>query len=275
MSSVKQRFVAVATLAIAITGVSAFSQQSDGSQRANTVELNAIIDACVKSSARIKSLSARFSRKDKRRSLSDTGEFIYEVLWKDSGQADLKIEATVRKGKPELFERIIWTGREVWRYNPRRKEIEVSSLDEIGHYEEFRQWIGESWWNRWLGNSFDLIFPTLSNPREVDPLPFLIGMKAIVAKKLFKFERLDDNDSPGLLIRATPLNPELRTSFNDILITLDKERYLPIAIEYRRGWRNKDTRRYTFLEVKLDLPLANSSFEPHKPEGWQIKSPGS
>jgi hypothetical protein len=176
--------------------------------------------------------------------LSDTGEYVYSLLWRDSGQADLKIEGIGRNGSSKLFERIIWTGREVWQYDSCKKEISVMPMDEVDEHETFRGWIRQSWWNGFVGNSFDLVFPTLGNPREVDPLPFLMGMKAVVGKNLFKFERLGDSESQGVVFRATPLDPQLRSSFNGVLITLDKERRLPVVVEYRRGWKNRDIRQY-------------------------------
>jgi len=104
MNHVKMRHVAVAVLAIAFSGVPAFPQQPDRSPPARVGDLSAILEAWVHGSSRIKSFSAKLTRRDKRHRLSATGEDTYEVLWKASGQAVLKIEAAVGKDKSELMD---------------------------------------------------------------------------------------------------------------------------------------------------------------------------
>jgi len=68
-----------------------------------------------------------------------------------------------------------------------------------------------------------------------------------------------------------PLGPDQKSLFKDILITLDRERCLPIAAVYRRGWRGKDIRQFTLTEVNLDRPIADAAFEPQKLEGGRFK----
>jgi hypothetical protein len=273
MVGVKMRHVAIAVLAIALNGVPAFPQQPGTSQPAQATELSAVLDTWVHNSTQIKSLSARFSRKDKRHNLLLTGEYSYEALWRDSGQAALKIAALDRKGTSELLQRIIWTRREVWQYFPQTKGIMVWTLDDYRIASEGIREAENILWVRLMGIPFDLALPALGNPRVDDPLAFLVGMKETVAKKLFKFELLADSDPNQYVVRATPLDPKLKSYWNDILIMLDRERHLPIAVVYRKGWKGRDTREYKFLDVKLDPPIADSSFEPAKLKGWQIIRP--
>jgi hypothetical protein len=61
MAHRKTRRVAVAVRAIALSGVRAFSQQSSPAPPARTLEINAILDAWVQQSSRIRTLSAKFS----------------------------------------------------------------------------------------------------------------------------------------------------------------------------------------------------------------------
>jgi len=272
MDHVKPRHVAVALLAIAFTliGGPVFPQREGTSPPAKAGELSAILDAWVQHSSQIKTLSAKFSRKDKRPGFG-TSECLYEVRWKDPGQAVLDIRQVVGKDKTESRRRVVWTGREVWDYLAYKKEIEVQTMDQVRKhdlfYEEMRKSLGSQ---LLMGNQFDLIFPTLGNPKEVDPLPFLVGMKDTVAKKQLRFELLDDTDPQRFVIRATPLDPDQKPLFNDILITLDREKCLPIAVVYRRGWRGKDTKQFTLTEVNLDRPIADAAFEPQKLKGWEI-----
>jgi outer membrane lipoprotein-sorting protein len=270
MFHVRTRLLVFAIVAMVFSGIPAFSQQPKATTPARAAELDAILDAWAQQSSQIKTLSAKFVRRQKRIAWS-TMEFRYDVIWKDSGQAVLNIDQVARKDKTEAFDRIVWTGREVWQYNPRKKEIEVSSKAEVAQYEIFRGWITASGWGRLAGNMFDVIFPTLANPKYVEPLPFVIGVKDIVAKKLFQFELVDDSDPERIRLRATPLKPELQALFNDILITLDRKRFVPIAIDYERDWKGRDSRHYTFLDINLNPSLADSTFEPRKPSGWVIK----
>src|SRR5579883_2253738 len=129
----------------------------------------------------------------------------------------------------------------------------------------------QSWAYGWIGNEFVWIFPTLRDPKAVDPLPFLIGLKENLAKNRFRFERLEDPDPKRFLLRATPLTPDLKSWYNDILITLESERFLPISLVYRRGRRGKETRQYTFHEITLNSSTADAAFEPQEPRGWEIK----
>ena len=97
-------------------------------------------------------------------------------------------------------------------------------------------------------------------------------MAETVAKKRFKFELLENSDTNGVVVRATPLEPALDTTYDHILITLDRERHLPVAVEYQKGWRGNDSRRYTLLAVKLDQPIDEASFVPLTIKGWTITS---
>ena len=273
MDHVKPRHVAVALLAIAFTliGGPVFPQREGTSPSPRAGELSAILDAWVHHSSQIKTLSAKFSRKDKGSAFGAV-EFLYEIHWNDSGQAVLDIRQVVGKDKTEFRRRIVWTGREVWDYLAYKKEIEVHTLDQVRKHELFQEEVlKQSWGGRLMGNQFDLIFPTLSNPKGVDPLPFFVGMKDTVAKQQFRFELLDDSDPQRFVIRATPVDPDQKSLFNDILITLDRERCLPIAVVYRRGWKGKDIRQFTVIEANLDRPLVDAVFEPEKLEGWEIK----
>jgi hypothetical protein len=278
MAHFKMRRVAIAVLAVALSGIRAFPPQASAAPPAGAAELGAILDAWVQQSSRIKSLAVKFTRSEHRPPWGAPPpwgriEFLYEVRWKDSGQAVLNLEQVVAKDKKELFERIVWTGREVWDYNPRKKEISVQLMDQLGEYEVFRAWLKQSGWGRWIGHRFDWIFPTLSDPKAVDPLPFLLGVKETLAKHQFQFERLADPNPRQILLRATPLTPDLKSSYNDILITLDRERSLPISLLYRRGLTGKDTRQFTLHEIMLNPSIADSTFEPRKPRGWEIKRP--
>ncbi len=275
MDHLKLRHVAAAVMAIALTvaGGEVFAQEHARSPSAGAVSVNAILDAWVQHSSRIRSLSATLSRTHNR-SRFGAREFIYEICWNDSGQAALNIEWVAGKDKTEFFDRVVWTGREVWQYRPHSKEIMVWPMDRIGEYEDFRDDLQKYWVTRWLGGSgFDLIFPALANPKDVDPLPFLVGMRETVARKLFKFELIENADPSRFVVRATPVAPDLKASYNEVLITLDRKRCLPVAVEYQSGWRSRDIRRYTILKIQLDAPIADSVFEPLKPKGWEIKSP--
>jgi hypothetical protein len=274
MGHVISRRTGVIVLAITFTvsGARAFPQFRGTATPARAEDLNAVVNAWVESSARIKTLSAKFSRKDSRRTVYGSRELYYDIRWKDSGQAVLSIAHAARDDQSEFLERIVWTDKEVWDYLGYKKTIERWTKEQIGGYQEFRDSTREAWSGRFMGNQFDLIFPPLGNPKEIDPLPFLVGMKEIVAKKQFKFELFEDSDPDRLVVRATPLDPVLKSAYDHVFITLDRERHLPIAVEYQRGWRSNDSRRYTLLAIKLNQPIDDASFMPQKPEGWVIKS---
>jgi hypothetical protein len=267
------RRVGVAVLAItfAISGARAFPQKGATQAAARAEDLSSILDAWVQDSSRIKALAAKFSRKDSRRRNAFM-DLVYDIRWKDSGQAVLNIEPSVRKSESGFEARIFWTGRDVWQYNPRRKEIIIWTKDGLGEYAEFRRSIQESWWGRFMGNTFEFIFPALGDPKEIDPLPFLIEMKGIMAKRQFRFELLENSDDDRFVLRATPLDPVLKSSYDHVIVTLDRERHLPIVVEYQRGWRGNDRRRYTLLSIEVDRPIDDASLVPRKLKGWTVTS---
>ena len=198
---------------------------------------------------------------------------IYDINWKDSGQAAVIIKEAGRKNGPDFVDRIVWTGHEVWDFNPRKKEVDVYTKEKLKDYEAFRAMMLISGWGRFVGNQFDFIFPALGNPKEIDPLPFFVGMKTTLARKLFRFELLEDSDPDRLVVRATPLTDFQKQLYDHVLITLDRERHLPVAVEYQRGWRGRDSRHYTLVAIKLDQPISDDKFVTQKPKGWAIKSP--
>ncbi len=272
MGNISQYFGALAgaVLALTLTGPRVMAQQASAPAAERSAELNNLLNTWARNSSQIHTLSCKFMRRDFRPGFGRR-EFLYTVRWKDSGKADVNIEAILSPNKTQQVQRLVWTGREVWDFMPYKKEIQVWPMDKIGEYEEFREMVQDYWAGRLTGNQFDLIFASLSSPKEVDPLPFLIGMKDVVAKKQFTYERLTSADPTQLVVCATPVKTNPKPLFNDVMITLDKDRCLPVALEYRRGIWGKDTRRYTILEVRLDQPIDDASFEPHIPEGWHIK----
>ena len=161
----------------------------------------------------------------------------------------------------------------MWQYENRKKEIVHWSLEQVREYEEFRSMLTDYWPARLAGNQFDLIFVSLSSPKAVDPLPFLIDMREVVARKRFAFELAGSASADQITIRGTPLKHDQKSLYHDVLITLDKERCLPVALEYRRGRHDRDTRHYTLLDVRLDQPMDDASLEPEIPKGWRVQSP--
>jgi outer membrane lipoprotein-sorting protein len=259
-------------LALGMIGATASAQTPD-SQRARTQDLNAILAAWARSSAQIKSVSAQFSRTG--RGLGwGTIEYRYTLKWRKSGQAVLDVVEVKRKNKTEPVYGFLWTGKEVWFYHTYKKEIEVMQPSEVQGYAEFRDWMKTMPFPRaLLGSRFDLIFPALRDPKEFDPLPFLIGFDDVAARKRFQFELVESKDPKRLVIRATPLAPMLQMSYSSVLITLHSERFLPVSLEYHTGRGGREILRYTFLEVSIDPDLADNLFEPRKPAGWKIQSP--
>ena len=140
----------------------------------------------------------------------------------------------------------------------------------MDEYGAFREEIKTSFPGRIMGSRTDLIFPNLRSPKDVDPLPFLIGFDENVAKKRFRFELLESTDPKQYSIRATPLEPALKSSYSEVIVTLHRERLLPIAFEYHTGRGGREILHYRFLKVAIDPVLADDTFEPRKPEGWTI-----
>ena len=260
------------TVVVALTGSRAFPQQPGKRSSYAAAELDAILRDWVAASSHIKTLSAKFKRVD-RRPLHGSTEYTYDMRWKSSGQAYVNIEQTGRKRPSEFEARIVWTGREIWEYRAPKKEITVWKEKDLRDYEVFRIWMRSTGWGRFVGNQFDLIFLTLGNPKGFDPLPFLVGMKEIVERKQFTFELIDESDPERPVIRATLVNPAQNTTFDHILITLDRERRLPIAVEYQKGLGGRDSRQFVLVAIELDRPMDDGVFVPEKPVGWTFKAP--
>lgn len=272
MANIKLRVVTLTLLTIVLAGPPVFSQSSRTPAPRQNAELPVILETWVRSSSQIKTLSAKFLRHDHRPAFGHQ-EYLFEVRWKDSGKAMINIEAVVKQDKRMELERIVWTAHDVWQYEARKKEIRHWSMEQVGEYEEFRSMLTDYWAGRMTGNQFDLIFTSLSSPKNVDPLPFLIDMQEVVAKKQFAFELAASANPDQIVVRATPLQHDQKALYNDVMITLDKKRCLPVALEYQRGRRGHDTRRYTLLEVQLDQPIDDAVLEPEIPKGWRVQSP--
>jgi hypothetical protein len=50
-----------------------------------------------------------------------------------------------------------------------------------------------------------------------------------------------------------------------VILTLHRERFLPIALEYHTGRGGREILHYRFIKVALDPVLADDVFEPRKP----------
>jgi outer membrane lipoprotein-sorting protein len=271
MAHLKMRCALVAGLAIAFSLASApaYAQQSRIPPPARTQDIDTIVAAWARNSSQIKTLSAQFSRTGKGLGYGAI-EYRYSLKWKQSGQAVLETVQVTRNNKTEEFERVVWTGKEIWMYQPHKKAIEVYKPDQMNDYGAFREDIKTSFAGRLIGSRMDLIFPNLRSPKDVDPLPFLIGFDENVAKKRFRFELLDSTDAKQYVIRATPLEPALKSSYTEVILTLHRERFLPMAFEYHTGRGGREILHYRFLKVAIDPALADEVFEPRKPEGWKI-----
>jgi outer membrane lipoprotein-sorting protein len=272
MLHLKFRCALAISLAIALGLATAARAQSPKQQPRGTKDLDEVLSAWAQSSSQIQSISARFTRAGRGLGFG-TVEYRYTLKWRKTGQAVLDVVEMKRKNKTEPIERFLWTGKELWLYHTYKKEIEVMRPDEVQEYAVFRDWMNIMPFPRAiLGSRFDLIFPPLRDPKEVDPLPFLIGFNDVLATKRFHFELLESTDPKRLIIRATPLSPLLKSSFSSILITLHSERFLPVSLEYHTGRAGREILRYTFLEVAIDPELADSLFEPRKPDGWKFQA---
>ena len=270
MGHLKMRLAMAAGMAFVfgVASAPAYPQETRDPRPGGATELSTVIDAWAHNSSQIKTLSAQFTRSGKGLGLG-TVDYLYALKWKQSGQAVLDTSQVTRKNKTVAIERVVWTGKEIWLFRPHSKSIEVWRPEQMDDYGEFREDIKTSFAGRVIGSRMDLIFPTLRSPKEVDPLPFLIGFADSVARKRFRFELVP---SKSLVVRAVPLEPELKSTYHEVLVTLDREQFLPRAIEYHTGRDGKEILRYKFLELTIDPALADTIFEPQKPEGWTIKS---
>lgn len=265
-------WAAFLAIAFTVTGARVYSQEP-GRQASYTAEkLDAILKDWVTASSQIKSLKAKFKRID-HRPLHVPTEYDYDVRWKSSGLGYVNIEQIARKRPSEFDARIVWTGTEVWEYHVPKKEITVWKDKNLRDHEAFRLWLRSTGWGRFAGNQFDSIFLALGNPKGFEPLTFLIGMQEVVDRRQFTFELFDKSDPERLVIRATLVNPAQNTTFDHIFITLDRDRHLPIAVEYQKGLGGRDSRQFTLVAIALDQPIDDGAFRPEKPAGWTFKAP--
>jgi hypothetical protein len=272
MASVRHFCIPTTFLLLTLSAPVAFSQDARTLAPNQDADLGRILDIWVRNSSQIKTLSAKFVRHD-HRPVFGHQEYHYDVRWKDSGRAVINIEAVANHGETTDLQRIVWTTRDVWQYEAYKKEILHWSLEQAADYEKFRSMLTHYWIGRMPGNQFDLIFTSLRSPKDVDPLPFLLDMREIVARKQYGFELAKSANPNKIVVRATPLKHDQKALYNDVLITLDKERCLPVALEYQRGRHSKDTRHYTLMEIQLDQPIDDVALEPEVPNGWKVQSP--
>ena len=273
MRHLKVRCALAISLALALGVTTAASAQSPKQQPPGRDDLSEVLAAWSRSSSQINAIAAQFARTGRGLGFG-TVEYRYTLKWKKTGQAVLDLVEIKRQNKTEPIERLLWTGKELWFYHTYKKEIEVMQPDEVRDYAVFRDWMKTMPFPRaMLGSRFDLIFPAMRDPKEIDPLPFLIGFNEVEARKRFQFELLESTDPKRLIIRATPLTPLLKLSYSSVLITLHSERFLPVSLEYHTGRAGREVLRYTFLEVAIDPVLADSLFEPRKPKGWKFQTP--
>jgi outer membrane lipoprotein-sorting protein len=266
--------VAAIALAVALTVSTARGnpEQPMTAPAFRDAPLDAVVEAWAQQSSQIKSLSAKFTRIGKG---LGANEYRYQLQWSDSGQANLEIAQVARNNHAEAFSRFVWTGKQVWEYRAYSKEVVVWTTNDVRDYDEFRKIVKGSLTGRIFSSQLELIFPTMSDPKDVDPLPFLINMKDNVAKRRFKFEPLDSPDPAKVVLRATPLEKELKLSYDSVTITLDRDRALPVAIVYHKGRLERNAIRYTFSEITIDPAIDPARFEPQIPKGWKVKSPKS
>ena len=106
MAAVKSRAATIAVMTIALAGPRAFSQDSRPPAPKRAAELQGILDAWVRNSSQIKTLSARFLQHIHRPGFGHQ-EYVYDVRWKNSGKAAINIQAVVRNGKMTDLEGVV------------------------------------------------------------------------------------------------------------------------------------------------------------------------
>jgi TIGR03009 family protein len=279
MALSKLKLAAVATLAVAfaVAGTWRFARQAPAQTarigREEAAGIGEILAAWERRSSQIRALSARFTRTDHAAITHRDREYAGEVIWKDSGRAVLDSEEVGSKDRPRSRERILWTGREIWHYTGETRQIMVFRLEQLDDYQRFRGAVKDSLIGRLFKHQLDDIFYDFGIPEDFPPLPFLVGLKSGAARRRFTFDLLPSPDPKHHLIRAVPRERALKESYSQVLILLDKERSLPDALTYMMGRNGKDTRRYTFLDLRLNPTIEDAKFAPERIKGWELTYP--
>jgi TIGR03009 family protein len=204
-------------------------------------ELEQILANWEKAMNSVDKLVAKITRTDTDKVYQSTTVYDGVAKFMKPNRASLRLE---RRGKPEVYEQLVYTGTYLYQYVPQKKEIRVHQLPP----------------------------PKSGQVSDETFLSFLIpGMKAAAAKERYQLTLITPppNDTWYYYILIQPKQQADKAEFTRARLVIHRSTYLPRELWFEEP--NGNESKWDFPQVQTNVPFAATEFAtPTTPRGWQM-----
>jgi TIGR03009 family protein len=204
-------------------------------------ELDMILLNWEKAMTSVDRLVAQITRTDTDKVYGTTTLFDGVAKFMRPNRASLRLE---RRGKPEVYEQLIYTGTYLYQFVPQQKEIRVHQLPA----------------------------PKSGQISDETFLSFLLpGMKAAAAKERYQLTLVPapPNDTWYYYILIQPKAGADRAEFTRARLVIHRSTYMPRELWFEEP--NGNESKWDFPRVQTNAPLPPTEFStPAPPSGWQM-----
>jgi TIGR03009 family protein len=238
------RYYWLALACVLLGGAPARAQQAPAAPPAAepaNAQLDQILVNWEKAMTGVDKLVAQIVRTDKDKVYQSTSVFEGYAKFMRPNRAMLKLE---KRGKPEVYEQLIYTGTYLYQYVPQQKEIRVHQLPP----------------------------PKTGQVSDETFLSFLMpGMKAAAARDRYQMTLLPPppNDTWYYYLLIQPKSQADRSEFTRARLVIHRSSYLPRELWFEEP--NGNESKWDFPRVQTNVPFPATEFAtPATPTGWRM-----
>jgi TIGR03009 family protein len=226
----------VALLAMALT---ASAQQQEN--------LDTVLLGWEKAMTDLRSFAAVVERETLDKALQSKDQWKGYAMFMKAAKKDDGSKARLELYKissPEIFEKYICDGKELYEYAPTNKLVRVHKMPQNGR-----------------------------GVQQESFLSFLFGMSAAQAQGRYDMEVVFP--SPGKIdphyhyVRVKPRTPQDKSDFKEAQLSLYRANHLPARIWYLQPNGNEIT--WDFSKLQIDVQIPESYFQPALPKDWRAE----
>jgi len=240
------RYHWLALTCVLLGSVPAWGQQAPSAPAAPALDpaksqLDQILVNWEKAMTGVDKLVAQIVRTDTDKVYQSTTIFDGKAKFMRPNRASLRLE---KRGKPDVYEQLVYTGTYLYQYVPQQKEIRVHQLPA----------------------------PKSGQVSDETFLSFLLpGMKAIAAKERYHLTLLPPppNDTWYYYILIQPKVNADKSEFTRARLVINRSTYMPRELWFEEP--NGNESKWDFPRVEINAPLPATEFStPTPPAGWRL-----
>ena len=232
----------VGLVALALGGVALGAPRGEPAEDEDPAErarVDALLARWERQAAGARTIVARFSRVDRSPDWKTETRYSGRVVLMSPNRARLELTRAGRRDGKGFDERVICTGREVYRYAAATRQVFIAAVD-----------------------------PTRRDLVDAGPVSLLFGLKAEEVKRRYRLSLLRD-DRRRSVLRLIPRQSIDRGRFAWADVALARSTAEPEAIRLVAA-NGKDTETYTLHEVARNERVDPATFEATIPSGWSV-----